>query len=158
MKIIRMGLVVLARFSLSIVFLAAAINKILNWHEVEKNLLFALSDWQTYVGYLELALDFFSQLTSWAPLLLILATLLELVGGLLILLGIQERWGAALLLLFLIPVTVIMHPFWFIEGPTREIQTIMFLKNLAIMGGLLLVVLNGTQPQAKGNDPFQMKL
>lgn len=155
---IRMGLVVLARFSLSIVFLAAAINKILNWHEVEKSLLFALTDWQTYVGYLEMALDLFSRLTAWAPLLLILATLFEMVGGLLVLLGIHERWGATLLLLFLLPVTIIMHPFWFIEGPTRELQTIMFLKNLAIMGGLLLVILNGTQPQARGNDAYQMKL
>ncbi|MCS7271144.1 MAG: DoxX family protein, partial [Gemmataceae bacterium] len=45
-----------------------------------------------------------------------------------------------LLIVFLIPATVIFHNFWAFEGQEQQMQMIMFLKNLAILGGLLLVV------------------
>ena len=48
------------------------------------------------------------------------ATLFQLLGGLLVLLGIKEKLGATLLILFLIPVTVLMHSFWMVEGAERQ--------------------------------------
>ena len=78
------------------------------------------------------------------PLFLIGAAIAELVGGLSLILGYKTRFGAAILLLFLIPTTLIFHNFWLLSGPEQEIQQIMFLKNLAIFGGLLYVLSYGS--------------
>lgn len=141
MRFIRRCFTVLARFFISAVFLSAAVDKMLHWHENEKLLMSTLSDWQGYIGFWEDAQSVIGFILPWAPVLLIVATLLEFVGGLLTLLGIKEKLGASLLILSLAPVTLIMHPFWFIEDPTREVQTLMFLKNLAILGGLMMILL-----------------
>jgi uncharacterized membrane protein YphA (DoxX/SURF4 family) len=146
---IRAASTVLARFLLSAMFLAAGINKIFHWHETEKMLMNVLCDWQSNTGFSSTAQECFGSLTPWAPLLLMTAVLFEMVGGVLLLLGIREKLGASLLLLFLIPVTILMHQFWFVEGMMREMQQIMFLKNLAIMGGLILVILHGAQAPTK---------
>lgn len=67
-------------------------------------------------------------------LFLIAAMILEVGGGLLVLLGYKTRWGAVALLVFLIPATLIFHTKF-----SDQVQMIMFMKNLAIMGGLLIV-------------------
>ena len=71
------------------------------------------------------------------PVLAALAAgVLEVVGGVLLVLGRRTGWAAAALLLFMVPVTLLFeHPF---RGPGAVYD---FLKNLAIMGGLLLAVL-----------------
>lgn len=66
-----------------------------------------------------------------------LALLLELVGGILLLLGWKTKYGIYLLMIFLIPATFIVHGFWNYQGVDMVIQFQMFLKNLAIYGGLL---------------------
>ena len=72
-------------------------------------------------------------------LLAVVAGLVEIVFGAFLALGRRTEWAAAGLVLFLVPVTVL------IENPLRadaDFGTVIdFLKNLAIMGGLLLVVL-----------------
>ena len=72
-------------------------------------------------------------------LLAVVAGLVDVVCGVFLALGRRTEWAAAGLLLFLVPVTVL------IENPLRaeaDFGTVIdFLKNLAIMGGLLLVVL-----------------
>ena len=74
------------------------------------------------------------------PVFLVGAILVEVLGGLSILLGCKARYGAGALALFLIPVTYIFHNFWTMEpGMERMIQMQMFLKNLAIYGGLVYV-------------------
>ena len=67
------------------------------------------------------------------------ATVVEIVGGLALLLGFQTRFAALILFLYLIPVTPVMHNFWAVTGPAQQGQLFHFLKNLAIMGGLLLL-------------------
>lgn len=74
---------------------------------------------------------------------LLVATVVELVGGLSILFGVKARWGAALLFAYLIPVTLIMHNFWAFSGLDAQAQMANFLKNLAIMGGFLQVMAFG---------------
>ncbi|HAB99642.1 MAG TPA: hypothetical protein DCE71_07470 [Parachlamydiales bacterium] len=54
-----------------------------------------------------------------------------------------------MLLVILHSSTFLFHQFWFIEGGARELQTIMFLKNLAIMGGLIMLMLHGAQASPK---------
>ena len=148
MKVLQLCSVVVARFILSSIFLASGLSKIFHWQETEYSLLATLSDWQNYTSFSENLSQFFGSLTPWTGLLLLLGTLLELVGGLLVLLGIREKLGASLLL-FLIPTTILFHQFWFIEGSGRELQSIMFMKNMAIMGGLILVLLHGAQASSK---------
>ena len=81
-------------------------------------------------------------------LLAFVAGLVELVCGAFLALGRRTDWAAAGLLLFLVPVTVLM------ENPLRadaNFGTVIdFPKNLAIMGGLLMVVL--TERAAGGRD------
>ena len=71
--------------------------------------------------------------------LLVLTILVELGGGLLLAIGYKARWAALAIFLFLIPVTLMFHPFWGI--PPEQVQNQMnhFLKNVAIMGGMLMV-------------------
>ena len=152
-KSIRNSAIVLARFFLSAIFLTAAVNKILNWRETERMLIDVFSDWQSCAWFSENIQEFFGFITPWAAVVLLFAIVLEVVGGLLVLLGIKEELGAGLLILFLVPVTIVMHSFWFLEGGARELQTVMFLKNLAILGGLILVFLNGAKTKS-GSDPF----
>ena len=61
-----------------------------------------------------------------------LSGIIALVGGLSILFGFQTRVGAWLLVLFLVPVTVMMHNFWSVSDPmAHQIEKAMFLKNIA---------------------------
>lgn len=80
---------------------------------------------------------------TFIPFFLVSAALVELIGGLSLLLGLKVRWGAAILLLFLIPTTLIFHDFWNLFGAAKQTQMINFLKNLAIFGGLTYVLING---------------
>ena len=73
-------------------------------------------------------------------LFLALAILIEITCAALILTGNRARFAAAFLFLYLIPVTLIFHDFWAFQGIERTMQLVNFLKNLAIMGGLLHVV------------------
>lgn len=72
--------------------------------------------------------------------LLAAATALEILGALSLLAGWKARWGATALLAFLVPVTLVFHAFWGAQGPELQLQTVQFLKNVSIGGGLLAVV------------------
>jgi putative oxidoreductase len=76
-----------------------------------------------------------------------LSGVIALAGGLSILLGYRARFGAWLLVLFLVPVTVMMHKFWGISDPmAAQIQMIMFMKNLGLLGAALLISQFGPGP------------
>jgi putative oxidoreductase len=72
-----------------------------------------------------------------------LAAAVELACGLAILAGFKTRFAAWLLFLYLIPVTYFFHNFWAVQGQEQQTQMINFLKNAAIMGGLLVLAVNG---------------
>ena len=75
------------------------------------------------------------------PMVLAAVTVaLELCGGLLLAIGWKARWVATLLALWLIPTTLIFHRFWG-DVPAAEVmnQQINFYKNIAILGGMLLL-------------------
>lgn len=76
-----------------------------------------------------------------------LSGVLAIAGGLSILLGYRARLGAWLIVLFLIPVTFLMHKFWGVTDPmTAQIQMIMFMKNVSMLGGALLISHFGAGP------------
>jgi putative oxidoreductase len=68
-------------------------------------------------------------------------------GGLSILLGYRAKIGAWLLIAFVAAVTPMMHNFWTVADPMmRQMQFIMFMKNVSMLGGALLVTQLGTGP------------
>ena len=74
-----------------------------------------------------------------ASLLLAVAIAFEILGGLSVLTGFKARWGALALVAFLIPTTLIFHNFWAFQGMVQQDQMAHFMKNLGLMGGLLLL-------------------
>lgn len=82
-----------------------------------------------------------------ASILVPLSGLLSLAGGLSVLLGYRARLGAWLLVLFLVPVTLVIHDFWSVADPgTRQLELVMFLKNVTALGGALLIAHFGAGP------------
>jgi putative oxidoreductase len=73
--------------------------------------------------------------------------ILALLGGLSILLGYRSKIGAWLLVLFLVPVTLAMHNFWAVKDPMMaQMQMAMFMKNVSMVGGALLISQFGAGP------------
>lgn len=72
-----------------------------------------------------------------------IALVVELVGGLAILFGLFTRLTAWILFFYLIPTTFLFHNFWAFQGMDRINAMIHFEKNLAIMGGLLILATLG---------------
>jgi len=71
----------------------------------------------------------------------------ELIGGLALVFGVFPRLAALALFAFLIPATLVGHAFWLAKDASVFAgQLINFLKNLAIMGGLLFIASVMSQP------------
>jgi putative oxidoreductase len=84
---------------------------------------------------------------SVVPLLMLCARTIEVVGGLSLAFGIYPRLAAVALVAFLVPSTVIGHAFWQVDGTASyTVQLINFLKNTAMVGGLLFVAATPSQP------------
>jgi putative oxidoreductase len=81
-------------------------------------------------------------------LLLVLTIALELGGGALLVLGWQARWIALAFFGFTFLTAVLVHPFWSAEAASVGGQLNNFMKNLAIMGGMLYVAVHGAGPLA----------
>ena len=111
----------IGRICLSAIFILSGIGKFV--------------DYQSTAGYMA------AKGMTMVPVFLYAAALIELIGGLSLLLGFKARCGAALLMLYLIPVTVIFHDFWNVsDAAMAKIEMIMFMKNLAIFGGLWFAI------------------
>lgn len=117
----------LGRALLSLIFVLSAVNKLQGWQ-----------------GTVEMMAG------KGLPVpdaLLSMAVGLELVGGILVAIGLYARWGALALLTFIVPVSLIMHNFWAQpEGAQRMGEMISFMKNLTISGGLLFLLAMGAGP------------
>lgn len=76
-----------------------------------------------------------------------LSGVLALLGGLSVLLGFKARQGAWLLIVFLIPVTLMMHKFWGLTDPQAiMMQQINFMKNASMLGGAFIIAYFGSGP------------
>lgn len=86
--------------------------------------------------------------------MLVLTIALELGGGLLLVLGWQARWLALAFMGFTFLTAIVVHPFWSAEAQSVGGQLNNFMKNLAIMGGMLYVVIHGPGPLSLGRDSW----
>jgi len=107
------------RVLLALIFVLSALGK--------------LADWSGTAAYMA------AKSMPLVPLFLAAAIVLELGGGLAVLTGRGARLGAVALVVFLVPTTLIFHNFWAAAGIERQNQLAHFMKNVAIVGGLLLV-------------------
>jgi putative oxidoreductase len=67
----------------------------------------------------------------------------EFFGGVAIVLGIETRYAAALMVAFVIVATLISHRFWELQGAARQMQQTQFSKNVAIIGGFVMLFAAG---------------
>jgi len=119
------AVVVLGRLFFALIFLIAAPN-----HFTRQTIAFSAS-----------------QGVPLASIAVPLSGVVAIAGGLSILLGYRAKLGAWLLVLFLIPVTLTLHKFWTVQDPMMaQIQMILFMKNVSMLGGALLISQFGAGP------------
>jgi putative oxidoreductase len=70
---------------------------------------------------------------------IILAAFVELGGGFAILTGFHSNIAALILFVYLLPTSIIFHNFWTLAEPEKQNQIVHFMKNVCIMGGLLIL-------------------
>lgn len=123
MGILQNLVLLVGRIALAAIFLISGLGKILDF-----------SSTQEYMRS--------HGLSTATAILLIGAIVFELVGGLSVVLGVKARFGAMLLFVFIAVASYYFHDFWNIaaDQPDHRNQMIHFLKNISIMGGLLMIV------------------
>ena len=115
--------VLIARVLLALMFLGAGIEK-----------LTGLEGTAGYIASVGLPLP---------KLLAIGAGLLEVLGSVLLIVGWHARWAALALAGFTLLATFLFHAFWALPKDQQMMQMLMFMKNLAVIGGLLMVFAYG---------------
>jgi putative oxidoreductase len=81
-----------------------------------------------------------------------LSGIIATAGGLSIAAGYNAKWGGWLIVLFLVPVTVMIHDFWAMTDPNMaQVNQIMFMKNLSMLGAALLITYFGAGPLSVDN-------
>ena len=114
-----------SRFLISAIFVQGAFGKIMGWngqasymqsHQLPERLI---------------------------PAMLGVALVIEAGGVLCLLVGWQARAAAFVMFIYLGMVSVLLHNFWAVQGMSAGILQTQFLKNVGIMGGLLMIVASG---------------
>lgn len=127
-----------ARVLVAPIFLVAAFHK---FADLGSTAAYIASAFVTQLGVDPMAATW----SLWRPLAA-LAGAIEVVGALMLLAGYRARFGAFLLFVYLIPVTIIVHYYGW-KGATdpqaASLQLTMLLKNLAIMGALVQLATYG---------------
>ena len=68
-----------------------------------------------------------------------IAIVVELAGGIMLIIGWKARWAALAIAVFTAVATVIFHNYWAMTGADAFTQRLMFWKNVSVIGGLLSV-------------------
>jgi len=111
-------------------------------------LIFLMSGYSKIGGFASTAGWMASKGLPMADVLLAITIVIELGGALMIITGFKARLGAMALFLWMIPVTFVFHNFWAIPAAEQQIQMIMFMKNLGLMGGMLYIMAFGSGPMS----------
>ena len=111
--------VLIARLLLALMFLGAGIDK--------------LTGLEGTAGYI-------ASVGLPAPKLLAIgAAVVEVLGALLLIVGWQARWAALALAGFTVLASLFFHDYWALPKDQQMMQMLMFMKNMAVTGGLLMV-------------------
>jgi len=88
-----------------------------------------------------------SQHVPGASFLVPASGILAMAGAISIMSGYKAKLGAWLIVMFLVPVTLMMHNFWAVPDPMmKQMQMAMFMKNLSMLGGALVIAYFGAGP------------
>lgn len=121
------------RVMISMIFLMSGMGKVFQF--------------EAQVGYAT------SQGVPMASVAIALSAIIEIAAVVMIVVGYKARLGAAALFLWMIPVSFMMHAFWTIADPmAMQINMIMFMKNLAMMGAMLMIMSFGSGPKSLKAD------
>ena len=133
----------LGRICLPLVFIAAGIQKAANVDSVAQ-ILAGMN-----IPVPDAVTPYLGGIPKYEALGYLLAAL-EIICGLMVLVGLKARWGALGLVVFTACTIFFVHHFWDMEGALARTHQTEALKNLAIIGGLLLVVAVGSRVPAVG--------
>jgi putative oxidoreductase len=78
-----------------------------------------------------------------AELMAYVAIVVEIGGALFLMIGWQTRKVAWFLVLYIVLASFLGHRFWELEGAARSIQLQLFLKNIGVIGGLMILASYG---------------
>lgn len=126
MEIVKMYGPLVGRVLLALIFIIAGFGKI--------------TGFEGTVGYMQ------AYNMPMTQVLAVIAIIIELAGGIMIAVGWKARWGAAAIFIFVLVASVIFHAFWAVPADQAQLQNILFMKNLAIMGGMLYIIVYGSGP------------
>jgi putative oxidoreductase len=121
----------ISRVAVPILFIVSGIGKFLN--------ISGISNSPGVTNFM----NAFGEITTRTTLGYTIATI-EVIGGISVLIGFKTRWGAMALILFTACTIIFAHNFWTMEGAARAANQVQALKNLAIMGGLLMFAVMGS--------------
>ena len=114
----------LGRICISLIFVYEAIDTLLFYDNTKRTMLEYGLTWKQ---------DF----------LLITVVCFLVVGAIMVLIGYYANIGAFLLLLYWLPFTLIVYSFWNDPLPHQRVNALYFMRNMAVCGGLLLLIANG---------------
>jgi len=126
MEIVRMYGPLVGRVLLALIFIIAGFGKI--------------TGFEGTVGYMQ------AYNMPMTQILAVIAIIIELGGGIMIAVGWKARWGAAAIFIFVLVASFVFHAFWAVPADQAQLQNIMFMKNLVIMGGMLYIIVYGSGP------------
>ena len=131
----------LGRIFIPIVFLVTGIQKVMNISEIAQMLA------ANGVPVPEEIVPYLGGIPKYEALGYLIAAI-EIICGLLVLIGLKARWAALVLIVFTACTIIFVHHFWDMQGAALIENRADALKNLSIMGGLLLIVAVGAGPSS----------
>lgn len=131
----------LGRILLSLVFVVAGIQKLMDIRATADMLA------ATKIPISDQIVPYLGGIPKYQALGYLVAGI-ELICGLMVLIGLKARWGALVLTVFTAATIILVHHFWDMSGEAFNSNLTDALKNLSIMGGLLLVVAVGAGPSS----------
>ena len=105
--------------------------------------------WQSNVQYMS------TRHLPMIPVLLAIAAIVEIGGSICLITGYRAREAAMIMFLYMIPLTLLFHNYWAASGMLAGLQETHFRKNLAIMGGLLMLAYAGPGRWSVGESSRQ---
>src|SRR3954462_12450222 len=131
----------LGRIFIPIVFLVTRIQKVINIGEIAQMLA------ANGVPVPDEIVPYLGGIPKYEALGYLIAAL-EIICGLMVLIGLKARWAALVLIVFTACTIIFVHHFWDMQGDALIQNRADALKNLSIMGGLLLIVAVGAGPSS----------
>jgi uncharacterized membrane protein YphA (DoxX/SURF4 family) len=139
----------LGRSVLAIFFLWTSLYKLFWWFDVESHITGDICNWHLFASKITWLENATESLLPLVPLLHSMAIVLSFAGALMLILSWHVKIGASLLVIYTFCDTVFTHYFWMLDGAGRLMELTMFMQNISILGGLILVLAEGKRAQDK---------